>query len=115
MRLAVVGAALALPLCAGAAAAELTCGGVEPDWRLDLAEDSAVFDFLRDGTFEVPQMSMAKGADLPRAYTLIADFDTAIVIVADGPCSSGDLRAHVLTQQGTEPVILTGCCTGTPP
>ncbi|MCP9482066.1 hypothetical protein NNA36_08850 [Shimia sp. CNT1-13L.2] len=107
---------LGATLVAGAAGADapLTCEGVGPDWDLTLAEDSASFTFQRSDRFDVPQSSIAEGHDWPRAYTLIAEFDTAILLVDKATCALGadtwPFKAHVLTQRGQTPILLTGCC-----
>ncbi|GAA6165159.1 hypothetical protein NBRC116590_28630 [Pelagimonas sp. KU-00592-HH] len=107
---------LGATLAAGAAGADvpLTCEGVGPDWDLTLAEDSASFTFQRSDRFDVPQSSVAEGHDWPRAYTLIAEFDTAILLVDKATCTLGadtwPFTAHVLTQRGQTPILLTGCC-----
>lgn len=87
------------------------CDGHTPDWALNIAQDTARFAFAgRDLSFEIPQSSTAEGRDWPRTYTLIADFDTAIVVLDDAQCGDDSYRAHVLTQRGQNPILLTGCC-----
>lgn len=92
----------------------LSCEGRGPDWQLALAGDSASFTFQRSDRFDVPQSSIAEGHDWPRAYTLIAEFDTAILLVDKATCALGadtwPFTAHVLTQRGQTPILLTGCC-----
>ncbi len=93
----------------------LSCEGHGPDWFLTLAGSHAQFNFRRKTEFNIPQSSHAEGRNWPRAYTLIADFDTAIVVVNESACALGDsqwpITAHVLTQRGQTPILLTGCCT----
>lgn len=108
---------LALAMTALPAAAEpgFSCRGLAPDWQLQLTSTQAQLSYdRRDTTFEVPHFTPAEGRDWPRAYSLIADFDTAIVIVAKTACTLGDgpisHRAEILTQRGQTPVLLTGCC-----
>ena len=97
-----------------AADAPLTCEGLGPEWDLTLAGTTARFTYQRSNTFDVPQSSVAEGHDWPRAYTLIAEFDTAILLVDKATCALGadtwPFTAHVLTQRGQTPILLTGCC-----
>lgn len=95
-----------------AMAAGFICQGTAPDWSLTLSDTSASFAYYdRTSTLEIPQASRAEGAEWPRAYTLIGPRDSAILIVTDQTCDTGDHSAHVLTQRGQTPVLLTGCCT----
>ena len=93
----------------------LACEGYEPDWFLTLAGPVAQLRYLRKTDFDIPQSTTAEGRDWPRAYTLIAEFDTAIVVINETACILGDqtwpITAHVLTQRGQTPILLTGCCT----
>ncbi|WP_204114372.1 hypothetical protein [Shimia biformata] len=94
----------------------LACEGSNPDWYLTYAGPVAVLDFGRKTQFDIPQRSVAEGrADWPRAYTLIAEADTAILLVDEVACETPHgrfpIRAHVLTQRGQTPILLTGCCT----
>lgn len=93
----------------------LACEGSDPDWYLSTGGTVATFDFGRRGTFDIRQSSHAEGRDWPRAYTLIAEFDTAILVLDEGTCQTAHgsfpIRAHVLTQRGETPILLTGCCT----
>lgn len=106
-----------LALIATTAVAEppLTCEGHDPDWFLTLAGPEAQFTFQRKNSFDIPQSSVAEGRNWPRAYTLIAEFDTAIVVVNEVQCDlegrTWPITAHVLTQRGQHPILLTGCCT----
>ncbi|WP_372884759.1 hypothetical protein [Shimia sp.] len=106
-----------MAICAGGVAMAgppLKCSGTDPDWTLTLGASEARFDYLRRTRFQVPQSSRAEGRDWPRAYTLIADFDSAILLVDRAPCDGGPTAApyaaHVLTQRGQTPILLTGCC-----
>ncbi|WP_127112203.1 hypothetical protein [Shimia sediminis] len=91
------------------------CQGHDPDWYLTLAGPVAQFDYLRKNTFDIPQTNTAEGRDWPRAYTLIAEFDTAIVLFDEAVCDlegrPWPITAHILTQRGQTPILLTGCCT----
>ncbi len=89
------------------------CEGTAPDWQLDLAPDTAQFRLPLTTParhFDIPQHSSAEGHDWPQAFTLIADFDTAIVVLDAAQCGDMSLRAHILTQRGETPILLTGCC-----
>lgn len=103
-------------IAAGSALGEpaLTCLGSAPDWRLELDSEEARFEYLRSTEMTVPQSSRAEGRDWPRAYTLIAEFDTAILLADQTACSLNQapypITAHVLTQRGQTPILLTGCC-----
>ena len=108
-------------LCCGAAMAEaelppLACEGAAPDWTLTLAGPVAQLTIEQPIDMTVPQSSVAEGADWPRALTLVGDRDTAIVILDEETCSTAQVKdfpieAHILTQRGTTPILLTGCCT----
>lgn len=94
----------------------LACEGYDPDWYLTLAGPDAQFTYGgRKLDVEVPQSSIAEGHDWPRAYTLLANSDTAIVVINQTSCTSGNrqwpVTAHILTQRGQSPILLTGCCT----
>ncbi|WP_299350477.1 hypothetical protein [uncultured Shimia sp.] len=93
----------------------LACDGEAPEWHLTLAGPVAQFDFVRKNDFEVPQSNTAEGRDWPKAYTLISEFDTAIVLIDEASCEVGGqtwpITAHILTQRGQQPILLTGCCT----
>ncbi|MFV2052744.1 hypothetical protein [Aliiroseovarius sp. YM-037] len=115
------GSVLLAGLCFGAAMAEaelppLACEGAAPDWTLTLAGPVAQLTIERPIDMTVPQSSVAEGADWPRALTLVGDRDTAIVILDEEMCSTAHakgfpIEAHILTQRGTTPILLTGCCT----
>lgn len=110
-------ALVAFTALAGSAQADppLACEGYDPDWFLTLAGPVAQLRYLRKTDFEIPQHSVAEGKDWPRAYTLVAEFDTAIVLIDKDDCKLGDqtwpIKAHVLTQRGQTPILLSGCCT----
>ena len=101
-------------LCAAAVpahAAQLTCFGSNPNWQAVLNGPSATFQ-LRDraGDFQVRLTTPAKNDPNTTAYTLIGDTDTAIVIVSPARCNTLNLQAHVLTQERSEAILLSGCC-----
>ena len=94
----------------------LSCEGHDPDWFLTLAGPESQFRYDKRKTdFKIPQSNVAEGHDWPRAFTLVADFDTAIVLIDEATCllneTSWPITAHVLTQRGQTPILLTGCCT----
>ncbi len=94
----------------------LACEGDTPDWTMMLAGDAAQFSLSEAKEFTIPQRSVAKDRDWPKALTLIAERETAIVILNETQCSSDyitnfPIEAFVLTQQAETPVILRGCCT----
>ena len=104
-------AILALPASADEAE-RYQCAGENPNWDLTLSGSEARFAYdHRDTNFDVPLTTTAENRNWPRAYTLIAEADTAIVLLEQAICSDGDThRAHVLTQRGQTPILLTGCC-----
>ena len=87
---------------------ELSCSG--EGWTLTLGTETASFTFPAPTEMDVPLVTKAKGADWPRAYSLIGERDTAIVVVERERCGADPYRAHVLTQRGQTPILLTGCC-----
>lgn len=94
----------------------LACEGDGPDWTMTLAGDMAKFSLSDAKSFSIPQRSVAENRDWPKALTLIADRETAIVILNETTCSSDfvtnfPIEAFVLTQRAETPVILRGCCT----
>lgn len=104
---------LALCLCATAAAADpapLVCKG--PGWTLDLGPETATLGFAGMRTeLEILHRATARGAESPEALTLIGPRASAILILHDRSCGAGDpIEAQLLTQEGLEPVLLTGCC-----
>lgn len=110
MRAAAAAIAL-LPTFASAEAVNLFCSGSDPDWSLLYNETSAQFDFAgRISDMQVPQNSTVEGGDWPRAATLIAPRDSAVVIIHKRECGDGDHEMQVLTQRGETPLLLSGCC-----
>jgi len=88
-----------------------SCRGKAPDWALQVDEATAQFRFLSETDMDVALSTNAEGQDWPRALTLIGDRDTAIVVIERETCSeTAPYRAHVMTQRGQTPILLTGCC-----
>ena len=105
---------LPLVFTAPAAALDFSCRGFAPDWHLRLDADQALFRFPAQTEMQVMQETRAEGADWPRAYTLIGERDTAIVVIEQEICSASEpYRAHLLTQRGQTPLLLSGCCSAT--
>lgn len=94
---------------------DLTCRGTAPNWTLELTATAGTLVF-RDQTsvMAIMQHTRAEGADWPRAMTLAGPRDSAIVILQRRRCNSDTHEAQVLTQRGTVPLMLTGCCAATP-
>jgi len=101
-----------VPPPAGAEA--YACQGTAPDWRLDVAAGTARLVFPAPTEMRVRLTTPAQGRDWPRALTLIGARDTAILVLTRGTCrvagQDRPLFAHVLTQRGQTPILLTGCC-----
>ncbi|WP_298357444.1 hypothetical protein [uncultured Litoreibacter sp.] len=95
----------------------LACEGDTPDWQLGLYGETAQFTYNGKALdMTVPQITHAESADFPKALTLLAARDTAILILNKRRCDSNFVTAfpfevNILTQKGETPVILTGCCT----
>lgn len=94
----------------------LACEGSKPDWQLLLHADSARFTFGKTLDMTIPQRTQVENAPFPKALTLLAHRDTAIVILNERRCDTEHatafpIEANILTQKGEEPVILRGCCT----
>lgn len=104
---------LAVLCAAPSLGAELRCAGDAPDWTLEVSGQTARFVFPSPTQMEVMLDTAAEGRDWPRAFTLIGDRDTAILLVEQESCGTSPVRAHVMTQRGQTPILLTGCCTGT--
>ena len=96
----------------------LLCGGVEPSWSLDTGADQAVFTApdVAQIDYAVPHVARAEGRAWPRVLTLLAQRDTALVILRPQRCSDTmsdndfDWMIDVLTQRRGEAIALTGCC-----
>lgn len=121
IRLSIFLAALGVGQASAAEAfGRFSCGGTQPDWQLDIGGTDAVLQFEgRTTTFEIqPPVVVAEGQTSPRAVTLLAEADTAIVILRDGLCplpgQDGDASVSVLTQRNITPILLSGCCTPHP-
>ncbi len=101
----------ALSLASPSGATNLQCFGTLPNWEANLDGTAATFT-LRDrtGDYEVKLTTPAKNDPDTTAYTLIGATDTAILIVHPGRCNTADHIAHVLTQERSEAILLTGCC-----
>ncbi len=113
----VVGALLPVALWAEDAE-NLICRGENPEWKLGIKDKIGDLDFKHPVRFDIPQSASALNRDWPKAFTLIARTDTAIVIVDRDHCQlegqDYDMSADVLTQDGSAAIVLTGCCrTGT--
>lgn len=86
------------------------CTGIGPAWSLSVDDAQARLVFPAPTDMDVMLVTPAQGQDWPRAYTLVGDRDTAIVLIEREACSSQDYRAHVFTQRGQTPILLSGCC-----
>ena len=100
--------ALALPGTVLAQSYE--CAGQSPEWQLELDLASARVQFPTTTQMEVMLSTPAEGKDWPIAYTLVGERDTAIALLERETCGSDEIRAHILTQRGQTPILLTGCC-----
>ncbi|RVT84211.1 hypothetical protein DXV76_11010 [Rhodobacteraceae bacterium CCMM004] len=103
-------AALALCAAAPAAAQDVVCLGTAPNWSLRITGDTARLRTTREIDFDIPHRARAEGRDWPRALTLIGLRDSAVVVLDRLQCDAHPVTAHVLTQRGTTPILLTGCC-----
>ena len=97
----------------------LQCFGEKPDWKLGLGKESADFVYQRQINFDVPLITKAReGRAFPRAFTLTAPGETAIVLIDRDACLIGSTSypasVDILTQDGSEAIILTGCCVALP-
>ena len=89
----------------------LHCTGTQTNWQAKLADDTATFQLLdRVGDYTVELTTPAKNDPVTKAYTLVGNIDTAILIVSPGRCNTADHTAYVLTQERSEAILLTGCC-----
>lgn len=90
------------------------CAGSDPDWTLEATETGATFTFQRASDMTEMLVTIAEGADWPRALTYVGRGDSAILMLENTACASdtttGPLTARVLTQRGQTPILLTGCC-----
>lgn len=97
----------------------LLCGGAEPFWNLTLQEGRGAYSTPEEPdaiTYDVRLTTPAEGRIWPRALTLIGPRDTAIVLLNERQCSDTmsdfdyPYAADLMTQRGTEAILLTGCC-----
>lgn len=110
-RLSLVSCAIVFALPAVAEAPALHCAGTAPDWRVELTGDSARFSLRdRSSSYDIPHTAEALNEPGVVAYTLIGAMDTAILVVTPQDCNTDTLAAHLLTQDGEEAILLTGCC-----
>ncbi len=101
---------LCLPTLAGAL--DIVCQGTAPDWVANISNEAAEFFYLNNNTsFEIPQFSVAEGGKAATAYTLISEFDTAILLIDPITCETGaPMTAYMMTQNRGLPILLSGCC-----
>ena len=93
----------------------LDCAGSNPEWQLTIAGEQAEFAFAdRASKLDIPQRSTAEGANWPVAMTIVGPRDSAIVLLDQKACGTEDIAAHVMTQRGQTPILLTGCCVADP-
>lgn len=100
----------------------LACGGVEPFWSLDLRAEAAAFTAPDQPQidYSIPDEKRAEGRFWPRALTLIAPQDTAILLIRPSVCSDtmSDIEhewtVDFLTQRRGEAIVYTGCCRAAP-
>ena len=95
--------------------AQFDCNGASPDWSLTLQGETARFVFPAPTDMDVMLETLAEGQNWPRAFTLIGDRDTAILLIEEEICvdpqsAEQPYRAHVMTQRGQTPILLIGCC-----
>lgn len=83
-----------------------------------LSDNTAQLDLFRNAPLTLMQETRADGYDWPRALTYIGERATAIVILERATCQlnavTHPFEVQILTQRGTVPVVLTGCCAGAP-
>ena len=96
---------------APAAAQTFNCDGIDPDWNLRFDDVQARFSFPAPTDMDVVHSVQAEGLEWPRAYTLIGNRDTAIVVL-QAPIE-GQQNIQVLTQRAEQPILLNGTCIGT--
>lgn len=93
----------------------IECQGVLPGWSLSIDGTEASLTTDEDKELQVLDQTQAEGRDWPRALTLVGGTNTAILIIEHEMCQINEatqpFQAQVLTQIGTVPVLLTGCCT----
>lgn len=94
---------------------DYACFGVLPAWSVSITGDTSVLTTDKDITMDVMDETRAEGdRHWPRALTLVGRNDTAIVVLEKEMCELNGraypLQSQVLTQYGTVPILLTGCC-----
>lgn len=103
--------ALVLACATTAQAESYHCTGEAPDWQLTFDDARARLIFPAATDMDVMLITTPQGRDWPQAYTLIGERDTAIVLLEHESCApNAAYRAHVMTQRGQTPILLTGCC-----
>lgn len=121
-----IAASLCLLLCAAPALAEdrppLLCGGVEPSWSLEIDAEAALFTAPDAPQIDyiIRDVKQAEGRPWPRILTLLAERDTALVLVRPQSCSDTmsdrefPWMIDMLTQRAGEAIAFTGCCRAAP-
>ncbi|MDF0599519.1 hypothetical protein P1J78_02135 [Psychromarinibacter sp. C21-152] len=110
----IVAACLALAAAPALAQETFVCNGDAPGWTLTLGADTAAFHLAYATEMQVRHETAAEGRAWPRAFTLIGDRDTAILLIERAPCGDAPYRARVFTQRGQTPILLAGCCEAAP-
>ncbi|MBV2361092.1 hypothetical protein KUH32_15105 [Thalassococcus sp. CAU 1522] len=103
-------AALATGAAGGDPTPDLSCRGDDPAWQLVLDGTTAVLDFGIRTEMDIPHEAAAENRDWPRALTLVGMRDSGIVILTPRTCGDAPFEALLLTQRGTTPILLSGCC-----
>lgn len=75
-----------------------------------MSASGAALHLLGRADMDLMHQTTAEGRDWPRAFTLIGERDTAIVLIEREDCNGLPYRAHLFTQRGQTPILLTGCC-----
>ncbi len=92
----------------------ILCSGTDPDWKLGITSETADLTYKRHVRLKIPQSTSAINRDWPKAFTLIARTDTAIVVLDRDAClldgKEFPISVDVLTQDGSAAIMLTGCC-----
>lgn len=91
-------------------APDASCSGTDPDWTLEIDQNTAVLDYLRVSDLTLAMTTTPAGsADWPQAYTFIGRGDSAIVI-SEARDQNNLSTVRVLTQRGEVPILLVGTC-----
>lgn len=85
----------------------MRCDG--PNWVLELWPPNARFSYPSAVDMEFKHEAIAQGESWPRAYTLIGDRDTGILIL-EAAGADQSRRALFLTQRAGQPILLDGTC-----